>query len=128
MVYHPLRGLLKSVCLAHPALTHGTRSLSLQSRLKLYDYFFNEHQAEALWFIRFCLKAGLVTLFLSSGGATTFACLALCRLGQSSVQMGVAAVNKQVLTGDVAGLFRDQKDHHRGDLFGASHAFSQRHF
>jgi hypothetical protein len=64
----------------------------------------------------------------SPGLTALFPCLALCRLRQSSVQMGVAAVNEQVLTGDVARLFRDQKDHHRGDLFGASHALSQRHF
>ena len=42
--------------------------------------------------------------------------------------MNVAAVDKNVLAGDVAGLGRNQEQNHGGNLFGLRHALAKRNF
>src|SRR5580700_1628543 len=48
-------------------------------------------------------------------------------LGQSAIEMSIAAVNEHVLPGDMRGLRRNEKQHHGGDFVWLSHALAQRY-
>src|SRR5215510_10654254 len=47
---------------------------------------------------------------------------------QRAVEMDVAAVDENVLAGDVAGLRRNQEQHHGRDFLGLRHALAERNF
>src|SRR6202008_866049 len=49
-------------------------------------------------------------------------------LGGGKVEMGVAAIDEDVLAGDVGGLRRNEEKDHGGDFVGLGHAFAERDF